>query len=351
MRILIAGGSGTVGVRLADALLENGNQVLVYDDMSGIHSRSCARWLDRRRNASALSFVFRDLFDTNELERAMTGVDAVIHAAAPPPGADAPAELSVRVSGTLALLSAMERRAPDAHLVLLSDATVYGCPALLRNGTAMFAAREAQILAPESNAAAAAASAEQYAFAAARSRQRKATVLRMPAVYASDALYAATDAWIARLVTAARAGAAVAPLADPRWPWDLVHADDVATAVQAVLLRPEVAAGEAFNVAGGARSAPSIWELVQHLGSIGGRARLLPPMAGQQPTPVLDLTRIQRMLGWEPRIAWRDGIAGLFASVPTEWAVESARSGSTGSGTLEAGAQALVAWPRAEGLA
>lgn len=351
MKILIAGGAGTVGVRLADALLGEGIDVVVYDDMSGVQSRSCARWLDRRRNAGGLSFVFRNLLDATELDRAMAGVDAVIHAAAPPAGADPSEELSVRVSGTIAILAAMERRAPDAHLVLLSDAAVYGCPALLRGGTAMFAAREAQILSPESHAGAAAASAEQYVFTAARSRSRKATVLRMPAVYASDALYASTESWIARLATAARAGAAIAPLADPRWPLDLVHADDVATAVQTVLLRPEVAAGEAFNIAGGARSAPSIWELVQHLGSIGGRTRLLPPMAAQQPSPVLDLTRVHRVLGWEPRIAWRDGLSALFASVPTEWAVESTRTGPGGGSNLEAGAQALVAWPRAEGIA
>lgn len=340
MKVLVAGGAGIVGVRLADAFLGAGHRVVVYDDMSGEHSGDGARWLDRRRNATGrLMFAFRNVRDSGELERAVDGCDAVVHAAAPPEGSEDARELAVRVQGTLAILDAIERRAPSAHLVLLSEALVYGSPALVRGGTAMFATREAQILAPETPAAAAAACAEQYAFAAARGGGRKATVIRLPVVYASDALFALSDGWPARLVSAARGGAAIAPPVDPRWPVDLVHVEDVASAIDAILAKPALSVGEAFNVGGGARSAPSMWELVQHLADLGSRARLLPPLAGQRPSPVLDVSRIGKILEWEPKVAWRDGLARLFAVAPAS------------EGTPQAATQALVAWPRAEGLA
>ena len=345
MNILVAGGAGTVGVRISDALLDAGHRVVVLDDMSGASSADGARWLDPRHDATTrLSFVFRSVLDAQELDRAIANVDAVIHAAAPPSGADSPEELSVRVQGTLALLGAMERRAPDAHLVLLSDSGIYGCPALLRGGTAMFAAREQQVLAPETPGAVAAACAEQYAFAAARSGLRKTTILRLPCVYASDTLYAAGETWHARLVAAAKAGDEIVALADPRWPADLLHADDLALAVRMVLERPDVASGEVYNVGGGARLAPSLWELVEHLATLGGRARLTPPLTANKPSPVLDLGKIKRALNWQPQVSWRDGLARLFTSLSTGWEA-STRSPAA------AGSQALVAWPRAEGLA
>lgn len=345
MNVLVAGGAGMVGARVCDALIGAGHRVVVFDDMSAPHAADNARWLDRRRNGTGrLSFVFRDVRDSAEIERAMGEVDAVVHAASPFPGADDSLELGVRVHGTLALLHSIARRAPGTHLVLLSESGVYGSPALVRGGTAMFAAREAQVLTPAGSAAAAAACAEQYVLAAARGAGTygtcKATVLRLPAVYGSDAVYAASDAFLARLATAARAGSPLAPIADPRWPFDLVSVDDVAAALLAVLERPERSSGEAFNVGGGARHAPSVWEMTQHLASLGGRAQLLPPLAGARPSPVLDVTRIGRVLEWEPATAWREGLSSLFA-VATP----------TGGRIIEAASQALVAWPRAEGLA
>jgi len=343
MNVLVAGGAGTVGVRLADALIDAGNRVVVYDDMSAPHAADGARWLDRRRNSTGrLSFVFRDVRDGSELDRAIGAADAVIHAAAPLCGAGDALELGVRVHGTLELLGVIERRAPAAHLVLLSDSGVYGNPVMVRGNTAMFAAREAQILTPMSSAAAAAACAEQYIFAAARSGSRRATVIRLPVVYATDPLYAMSDAFPARLACAARTGSPLASNADPRWPYDLVHIDDVTNAVLRVLARPEGSVGEAFNVGGGARFAPSVWDMTQHLAEIGGRARLLPPLGETKPSPVLDVTRITRVLGWEPAITWKEGLARLFAV-----ATPPANLGTTN----EATAQALVAWPRAEGLA
>lgn len=340
MNVLVAGGAGTVGVRLADALIDAGNRVVVYDDMSAPHAADGARWLDRRRNATGrLSFVFRDVRSGNELDRAIGGADAVVHAAAPLAGCGDALELDVRVHGTLALLGAIERRAPAAHLVLLSDSAVYGSPVMVRGGTAMFAAREAQILTPTTAAAAAAACAEQYVFAAARSASRRATVLRLPAVYASDPVYGAGESFPARLVAAARTGSQIASIADPRWPYDLVHVDDVTNALLRVLAQP-VSIGEAYNVGGGARFAPSVWDMNQHLTSLGGRAVLLPPLSETKPSPVLDVTRITRALAWEPTVAWKEGLARLFTnSTPAH--IE----------TIEAAAQAMVAWPRAEGLA
>lgn len=343
--MLVTGGAGWVGARVSDALIGCGHRVVVFDDMSAPHAADNARWLDRRRNSTGLlSFVFRDVRDGAELERALGGIDAVLHGAAPERGANDALELAVRVHGTLAILGAIERRAPAAHLVVFSDSAVYGSPVMVRGGTAMFAAREAQVLAPESANGAAAACAEQYALAAARGAgangMRRATALRLPEVYASDSLYAGSDAFPARLAAAAHSGGALASNSDPRWPYDLVHVSDVARAVLAILEKPDRSVGEVFNVGGGARKAPSVWDLMQHLGTVGGCGRLTPPLAGARPTPVLDITRIGRALSWEPALAWRDGMTLLFAAAPASEAR-----------IIEPGAQALVAWPRAEGLA
>lgn len=361
VNVLITGGAGFLGAHLAEALLAEGHHVTIFDNLSRPDATEAARVLNARFDAtSRLSFLFRDVRQAGEVERAVEGMDAVFHAAGfeseESALLDPREDFSTRVSGTFNVLEAMRAHAPLAHLVLASSAAVYGPPPIVQ-GVATFAASERQPLAPDSPFASGAACAEKYALAYARAYGLRVSVFRLANVYGNEPAFASADGWLPRMVSAAHGRYAIAPPADPRWPVDLLHVEDVGQATLAAWENPAPCLGQVFNLGGGARNAPSLWEIAEQLGRMGGQLSLLPPIHNARPSFVLDCTRVRAALGWEPQVEWPDGLARVFSMVrglpdPTASHPPGARLVNPGDGQLhplESGV--LVAWPRAEGQA
>ncbi len=122
MRVLVTGGAGFIGSHVSRALLDQGHQVTVLDNLA--RGR-------RELVPEAASFVDVDLSDEDATTEALRGHDAVIHLAG---------FLEVAVSverpvlfaennvvNSVRLLEAM-RRADVGKIVFSSSATVYGVP-------------------------------------------------------------------------------------------------------------------------------------------------------------------------------------------------------------------------------
>lgn len=346
MDLLVTGGAGFLGAHLADRMLSLGARVTVFDNLSRPGAEDAARRLNARHDRTGrLSFVFRDVRDPAEVERVLPGHDAVFHAAGIESEESAlldPREdYSTRVTGTFNVLEAMRARSPLTHLIIPSSSAVYGTPPIIR-GCATFAATEKQLLAPENPYASGSACAEKYAIAWSHAYGLKVSVLRLATVYGTDAVFAKEQGWVARLIAAGRGGFAVAPPADPRWPVDLVHVDDVCEAAIAAWRSPAASIGQAFNVGGGAKEAPSLFEIADLIAMLGGKLSLLPPIGNAKPAFVLDTHRMQRATGWTPDTGWKEGLTRLFHATDPM---------SVGPAPDESEAKVLVAWPRAEGLA
>jgi UDP-glucose 4-epimerase len=71
---LVTGGCGFIGSNLVPHLIEQGNQVKVYDNLS----RGRAEWVA----ASRAEVIRGDILDREALQRALEGIDAVVHLAA-----------------------------------------------------------------------------------------------------------------------------------------------------------------------------------------------------------------------------------------------------------------------------
>jgi UDP-glucose 4-epimerase len=124
LRILVTGGAGYIGGSVAQLLLEAGNDVVVYDNLSHGH-----RWAV----PAAAKFVQGDVADRAKLEAVFSAdhFDGVMHFAALIEAGESMRlpELYFRnnTGGTLALLEAMD--AQDVQrLVFSSTAAVYGEP-------------------------------------------------------------------------------------------------------------------------------------------------------------------------------------------------------------------------------
>ena len=113
---LVTGGSGFLGINLCRHLLARGWRVRSLDIAPFDYP-------ERER----VDAIVGDIRDRDAAERALQGVDAIVHCAAALPLADAAEILSTGVDGTRILLDAAARRAVS-RFVFISSTAVYGIP-------------------------------------------------------------------------------------------------------------------------------------------------------------------------------------------------------------------------------
>jgi UDP-glucose 4-epimerase len=122
MRILVTGGAGFIGSHVTKQLVDEGVEVIVYDNLS----RGFERLVDPRA-----TFIKGSLAEKKKLVGALKGVDAVIHMAAfivVPESVQKPGLYwENNVIGTRTLLEAMDE-ANVKKIIFSSSATVYGDP-------------------------------------------------------------------------------------------------------------------------------------------------------------------------------------------------------------------------------
>lgn len=126
-RVLITGGAGFVGSHLADALLAQGHDVRIFDSLSPqVHPQGRPDYLD-----SAVELVTGDMRDLDAVSRALRGVDTVVHLAAAVGVGQSMYEIShymgANTQGTANLLQAiLDSKAEIRKLVVASSMSIYG---------------------------------------------------------------------------------------------------------------------------------------------------------------------------------------------------------------------------------
>jgi UDP-glucose 4-epimerase len=122
MNILVTGGAGFVGSRVADYLLRSDHTVTVFDNLTTGFKNAIP---------SGAAFVEGDLRDASAVASAVEGHDAVIHLAAqalvPESVADPQKAFDINLVGGFNVIEAM-RKAGVTRIVHSSTAAVYGTP-------------------------------------------------------------------------------------------------------------------------------------------------------------------------------------------------------------------------------
>jgi UDP-glucose 4-epimerase len=126
-RVLITGGAGFIGSNLADRLLADGVEVVVYDNFT----TGRRQFVEGVERSAAGEVVEADVLDGAALREAMAGCDTVFHMAANADvrfGLDDPSrDFEQNTVGTFTVLEAM-RAAGVRRIVFASSGSVYGEP-------------------------------------------------------------------------------------------------------------------------------------------------------------------------------------------------------------------------------
>jgi dTDP-L-rhamnose 4-epimerase len=125
--ILITGGAGFVGSHLADALVQAGHDVRIFDSLtSQVHPDGLPGYLNRE-----VEFMRGDMRNRNAVERAVKGADVIFHEAAAVGVGQSMYEIEhymgANTQGTAVLLQVLlDRKVPIEKLIVASSMSIYG---------------------------------------------------------------------------------------------------------------------------------------------------------------------------------------------------------------------------------
>jgi nucleoside-diphosphate-sugar epimerase len=123
MKVLLTGALGNVGVPTLEALLAEGHDVVAFD-LESRRARKLASGFDGR-----VHFVWGDITRPESVDKALEGVDAVIHLAGIiPPAVERAPDLarSVNLDATRSLIAQMEASPTAKRLVFASSEGIFG---------------------------------------------------------------------------------------------------------------------------------------------------------------------------------------------------------------------------------
>jgi dTDP-L-rhamnose 4-epimerase len=341
-RVLITGGAGFIGSHATDALLAAGYEVRLFDNLSPqVHGAQRERpsYLDREAE-----LVIGDMTDALAVERALRGADMVLHLASAVGVGQSMYDIDSYVQtnelGTAILLQALSKR-PVERLVVASSMSVYGEGLYRTADRAELAPEERPIdqlragewelhdvagrildpvRTPETKQPSLSSiyalnkyAQERMCLIVGKAYGIPTIALRFFNVFGprqalSNPYTGVLAIFAARLLNGRR------PLVfeDGLQRRDFVHVKDVARTCRIALETERT--NDVFNVGSG--QSRSIVSVAQDLARVMGRVDIAPEITGKYRAGDIrhcfaDIAKSRALLGFEPRVAFEDGLAEL----------------------------------------
>jgi CDP-paratose 2-epimerase len=333
-RVLITGGAGFIGTNLADRLLSEGHEVIVYDDLSRQGVEQNAAWL-RKKHGDKVRIEVSDIRDASRLKSAVRSADHVFHFAAQVAVTTSLLEprndYEVNIGGTLNLLEAIRSVDNPPSLVFTSTNKVYGAlsdlgldknctryqplDAALRTGIS-----EERPLDFHSPYGCSKGAADQYVLDYARTFDIPAIVFRMSCIYGPHQMGTEDQGWIAHFLMQAIKGEPITICGDGTQVRDVLFIDDLVDAFLLAQANSRTLSGEAFNIGGGLGNTISLIELLDLIGAFqDSRPEIKTEdwRVGDQRYYVSDTRKFKAATGWAARVSVREGVQRLY-----EWLLE-----------------------------
>jgi CDP-paratose 2-epimerase len=337
--IVVFGGAGFIGSHVAAWFSSRGVRVRVVDDRSrsrllGVEGGSLDSWEYVAGLANVEAYDL-SILDHSSLADLVEGATGVVHAAgqtAVTASVDDPrTDFMVNAVGTVNVLEAVRTAAADASLVFCSTNKVYGdnvnALPIRRVGQRYvfdeaWAAGVPETLSIDyckhSPYGASKTAADLYVQEYGRMYGLRTTVFRMSCIYGPRQWGVTDQGWLAWFGRALLSDAPITIYGDGKQTRDLLHVVDLVSAIDAALASDSH--GEVFNVGGGPSFSSSLLEAIDVLEGLTGRSaqiRFGDWRPSDQRIYVSDIRKASSLLGWQPTISPKDGLADLVAWLTT----------------------------------
>jgi CDP-paratose 2-epimerase len=323
---LVTGGAGFVGSNLADALLCDGEKVIVADNFSREGVRQNAAWL-KQKHGERVRIETVDVRDAARIRSLVRESKRVFHLAAQVAVTtsliDPRDDLETNVLGTFHVLEAARTMLNPPAILFTSTNKVYGAmedvEVELRGDRYAYAdgrrgiAEDAR-LDFHSPYGCSKGAADQYVHDYARIYGLPTVVFRMSCIYGTRQFGTEDQGWVAHFARSLLSGEPVTIYGDGRQVRDVLWIDDLVRAMRLAMDRIDTVAGEVFNIGGGAENAVSVRGVIERLRELTDSAV---PVSyadwrpGDQRIYVSDTAKAERVLGWRARTSWEEGLGRL----------------------------------------
>jgi UDP-glucose 4-epimerase len=299
---VVTGGAGFIGSHLVDRLINEGRQVRVLDNFA-IGRRSNLKQHD---GDAHLDVVEGDVADAGLVSSVIDGAERVFHLAARadvvPSIQEPEAYFRANVDGTFAVLEAARRHGVQ-RLVYVASSSCYGIPDV-------YPTPESTPADPRYPYALTKYLGEQLAMHWAQVYRLPVVSVRFFNVYGPRARTSGTygavfGVFLAQLL----AGKPLTIVGDGSQTRDFTFVSDVVDALLVVAESNKI--GEIYNVGSG--KPVSVNELVRLLGAPA--TEHIPKRPGEPDCTWADISKIQRELGWNPKVDFADGVRIMMENI------------------------------------
>jgi len=329
-KILVVGGAGFVGSNIANYYLEQGKEVVIFDNFSRKGSKKNAEWLKRNPNAAIIK---GDVTRNEPIKNVIPDMDAVFHMAAQvavTSSVENPRkDFKVNALGTFNVLEDIRKYGSNPALLFASTNKVYGNmeDVIIAEQEKKYAYKELQFGISESRHldfhspyGCSKGAADQYVRDYQRIYGMNNVIFRKSCIYGNRQFGTEDQGWVAWFALASLTGRPITVYGDGKQVRDVLYIDDLVRAYDTAAQNAKRIRGQIYNIGGGPSNTLSILQLIEILERKLGKKisfSLSGWRPGDQKVCIMDIRKAKNDFGWEPRIGVEEGINKLI-----EWIKE-----------------------------
>jgi CDP-paratose 2-epimerase len=325
----VTGGAGFIGTNCVSRLLNRGQRVTIYDNLSRAGAPRNIAWLRETYDQNAFNLIVGDLSDASLLTKSVLDADVIIHLAGQVAVTTSVlhprADFEDNAIGTFNVLEAARLSGRNPVVLYASTNKVYGGmedveivekESRYEYSDNPHGMSETYPLDFHSPYGCSKGSGDQYVRDYARIYSLPTVVFRQSTIYGPRQFGIEDQGWMAWLMIAAVIGNQITIYGDGKQIRDMLYVDDLLDAYEAAIQQIDISAGQVYNVGGGPENTISIWK---EFGPTLERMlmRKIPVVwddwrPGDQRIYVSDIRKVKEHLGWKPKVNIQDGMQLLF---------------------------------------
>jgi CDP-paratose 2-epimerase len=326
---LVVGGAGFIGSNYVHRLVQRGETVTIYDNLSRAGAPRNIAWLEETFGKHAFKLIVGDVRNADQMAEAAKDAEAIVHLAgqvAVTTSVLNPREdFEANALGTFNALEAARLSDRDPIFLYSSTNKVYGGMddvELIEEPTRWLykdlveGCAETQPLDFHSPYGNSKGTGDQYTRDYARIYGLRSVVFRQSCIYGPRQFGIEDQGWLAWMMIAAVTGKQITIYGDGKQVRDVLHVNDLLDAYDLAVEKIDIARGQVYNMGGGRRNVMSIWTefgpILERL--LGKKIEVARGdwRPGDQKVFYADFRKAKRELGWEPKIDLEEGIETLF---------------------------------------